>query len=305
MHTAERHRHKRPCQPSITSFFARDAADSDDDDHRRGPSPNPRRRTLHHGSRSTQQRESLAPPVPGHVQADLLQVGMRVRKSVPEGYKTHTNMSALPSLHTTLAKPSTTITAVGLDARPPRDPVPDAAVHQRELLPFCGLHKIGGYAEQPTTNIHLYAGGDARPTNPFPLPAEAFTLPFSSQGSTDSGYGSESQRKRTWQDEDDARLDISGTNFFFAIPMKGSVEVDEVPVSPLSESPQRAVNALSGVRQFAQPKSRKARTALGLGGEEDIDMELENVEASLVVGSASDFEEADFLASGEVAMGGV
>jgi hypothetical protein len=59
------------------------------------------------------------------------------------------------------------------------------------------------------------------------------------------------------------------------------------------------------VRQFAQPKSRKARTALGLGGDEDIDMEFENVEASLVVGSASDFEEADFLASGEVAMGGV
>ncbi|KAF2034089.1 hypothetical protein EK21DRAFT_97854 [Setomelanomma holmii] len=276
MHTTERHRNKRPFQPSITSFFARDASDSDDD-NRRGLNPNTRPRTQHHASK---QRETLAPPVPAHVQADLLQVGMRVRKSVPEGYKTQLKISTLPTITTTLVHPSTT--SISLDVKPPRDPVPDDFVHQRELLPFCGLHKIGGYAEQPTTNIHLYAGGQQRPTNPFPLPAEAFSQPFSSQGSTDSGYVSETQRKRSWQDDDDARLDISGSNFFFAIPMKGTVEVDEVPVSPLSESPQRGVNMLPAVRQFAQPKSSKRVSA----------------------GSGSDFEEADFLAVGDVGMGG-
>ncbi|KAH7071666.1 ribonucleotide reductase inhibitor-domain-containing protein [Paraphoma chrysanthemicola] len=303
MHTTERHRNKRPFQPSITTFFARDAQDSDDDDDRWGINPNSRPRPLPGSKSSQQQRESLAPQVPGQVQADLLQVGMRVRKSVPEGYKTHPKMSTLPTIQTTLAKPTTTISAVGLDVKPPRDPVPDAVLHQRELLPFCGLHKIGGYAEQPTTNIHLYAGGDTRPTNPFPLLAEAFTQPFSSQGSTDSGYGSESQRKRSWQDEDEARLDISGSNFFFAIPMKGNIELDDIPVSPLSESPQKGINMLPSVRQFAQPKSRKAR--LGMSMDEDIDMEIENVDARVAVGSASDFEEADFLAAGEVAMGGV
>lgn len=86
--------------------------------------------------------------------------------------------------------------------------------------------------------------------------------------------------------------------------MKGlSAEVDEVPVSPLSETPSQSINMLPQVRQLAQPKSRRKQGA----GDEDIDMEFENaaqVEARLVAGSASDFEEADFLAR-EVDMGGI
>jgi len=307
MQASERHRHKRPFQPAITSYFAYDDLDSDNDEPR-GLNPTSWQRTQQHSRAAPQQRESLAPQVPGHVQADLLQVGMRVRKSVPEGYKTHSSkMSNLPSIQTTLSKPpTTTITAVGLHVKAPRDPVPDAFVHQRELLPFCGLHKIGGFAEQPTTNIHLYAGVDAstgqRPTNMFPLPAEAFSQPFSSQ---DSGYGSDIMRsnpsKRSWRDEDDARLDISGSNFFFAVPMKGSVQVDEVPVSPLSETPEVLP------RLVKQPKSRRPTASRGISGTstvEDVDMEVES-EARVAVGSVSDFEEADFLANGEVAMGGV
>jgi hypothetical protein len=298
MQTSQRHRHKRPFQPAITSYFNRydDDLDSDSDIELqpRGLSPSARLRTQHHHK---QQRESLAPQVPGHVQADLLQVGMRVRKSVPEGYKTHSSkMSGLPSIQTTLSKPpTTTITAVGVE----RDPVPDAVLHQRELLPFCGLHKIGGYAEQPTTNIHLYAGIDAstgrRPANMFPLPAEAFTQPFSSQ---DSGYGSDILRsnptKRSWRDEDERGLDLSGSNFFFALPMKGSVQIDEVPVSPLSETPEE----LPRVRRLKEPKSRRPAASRGISGTsevEDVDMD---------VGVAGDFEDAEFL-GGEVAMGGV
>jgi hypothetical protein len=178
------------------------------------------------------------------------------------------------------------------------------------LLPFCGLHKIGGFAEQPTTNPHLYsANATPPPPNYFPLPAETFTQPFSSTASTDSGCSTTSQRphnpsKRSWQDEDEVRsLD---TSFFFgSLSAKGmgiGVEVDEVPVSPLSETPPQELNMLPPMRQFAQPKSR--RRAQRTTSDDDIDMDFENVEGTVGAGCGSDFEEADFL-SKEVDMGGI
>lgn len=306
----EEHRGKRKFQPSITSYFAlRDDWETDED--LRGLDPSTRPRQQHHArgpSTPLHHRETLAPTLPDRVQADLLNVGMRVRKSVPEGYKTH-KMSALPSITTTMTQAATSTI---FEVKPAQDAVPDDFVHQRELLPFCGLHKVAGYAEQPTTNIHLYGGLDAhgqRPINSFPLLAEAFKQPFSSQGSTDSGYSTSSQRlpnplnpsKRSWQDEEEKPL---GTNFFFAIPKMGlSAEIEEVPVSPLSETPP---NMLPQVRQFAQPKSRRAGPKMMLV-DEDMDMEFENavqIEGRVAVGSGSDFEEADFLAR-EVDMGGI
>jgi hypothetical protein len=213
---------------------------------------------------------------------------MRVRKSVPEGYKTQ-KTTALPSMQTTpISRPS-------LQVRPPQEAVPDASVHQRELLPFCGLHKIGGFAEQPT---------GTRPTNLFPLPAEAFTQPFCPYASNESNSRPHNPSKRSWQDEDDKPLD---TNFFFANPFKGlGAAVDDVPVSPLSETPPPSANSMPQARQFAQPKSRR-----GMGqrtvSDEDVDMDFENadrIEGRMAVGWGSDFEEADFLAR-EVDMGGI
>jgi len=83
------------------------------------------------------------------------------------------------------------------------------------------------------------------------------------------------------------------------------VEVDEVPVSPLSETPPPGLNMLPPVRQFAQPKSRRAvqRTI----SDDDIDMDFvdaSHIEGRLSAGCGSDFEEADFL-SNEVDMGGI
>jgi hypothetical protein len=224
---------------------------------------------------------------------------MRVRKSVPEGYKTHSNkMACLPSIQTTLSSPSattttSTTTTMTLDVKATRGSVADDFVHQRELLPFCGLHKIGGFAEQPTTNIHLYAGVDSatgqRPTNLFPLPAEAFSQPFSSQDPLYETIIPSNPAKRSWHDEED----LSRSAFFFS---KGAVvEIDEVPVSPLSEIPE---DMLPKVRLVKMPKSRRR----------DGDIDMDGVQAGgmlAVGGSGSDFEEADFLNAGEVAMGGV
>ncbi|RAR11860.1 ribonucleotide reductase inhibitor [Stemphylium lycopersici] len=316
--THQEHCSKKKFQPSIASYFeVRD--DLEDNDDLRGLDPITRRR--HQNTRPTQQpRERLAPDVPGQVQADLLSVGMRVRKSVPEGYKTLKMSSTLPSNHMARA------TRPSLEVKPQREAVPDDYQHQRELLPFCGLDKIGGFATQPTTNPHLYGAAAAtavdgpRPTNDFPLAAEDFRQPFfSSHSSTDSGYHSTTSffsqhpsnpSKRRWHDEDEVRTVDSDSLFVMpSLSTKGmgmGVEVDEVPVSPLSETPPQGLNMLPPTRQFAQPKSRRAvqRTL----SDDDIDMDFENaahMEGSVGAGSASDFEEADFLTSEEVRMGGV
>ncbi|KAF2124706.1 hypothetical protein P153DRAFT_301489 [Dothidotthia symphoricarpi CBS 119687] len=306
-HTAtEQHRNKRQFQSSITSFFAR--ADFDEADDLRGDQL-PTTRPQQH-ARATQQqhqqRDSLAPAVPGQVQTDLLSVGMRVRKSVSEGYKTQ-KMAVLPSLHTAFATSMFSARNTGLEVKPPRDPVEDAFHHQRELLPFCGLHKIGGYAEQPTTNIHLYAGTDScgqRSVNMFPFPAETFTQPFSNRSSADPGYETTSLRpnpanpsKRSWQDENETL----NPNFFFSVPTKFSSSDEDEPVSPMSETPP---DMLPPVRLFAQPKSRRR-----LVGDRsvDVDMDLGSsglVEGRMAAGCASDFEEADFLDGHEVDMAG-
>jgi hypothetical protein len=290
MHTVDQHRHKRPFQPAITNYFTRsdfDSAANNDYDYDHDYDHN--NHTLSRGLDLPSQPRSqqhLAPPVPNHVQSELLQVGMRVRKSVPEGYKTQPNkMTRLPSIQTTLSRPSTTTITL--------EPVPSDALHQRELLPFSGLHKSHSYADQPTTNIHLYTGATESNTTFFPLPAEAFSQPFFS--SLDSGYESivpSNPGKRSWHDEQD----LSRSSFLFG-KKSPVVEVDEVPVSPLSEIPHEG---LPKARMVRVPKSRRR-----VGAEGDVVMdEAIGVEGRVVGGSGSDFEEADFL-SGEVDMGGV
>ncbi|PVH97082.1 hypothetical protein DM02DRAFT_533951, partial [Periconia macrospinosa] len=327
------HPNKKQYQPSITSFFSYRDLDSDDSDQEaqseRGSSPITRSQQFNRAHAATtrtspfhHQRETLVPTVPDRVQADLLSVGMRVRKSVPEGYKTHKTV-ALPSIQTTLsiAGNGGTMTQTQYSVKPPQDAVPEDYQHQRELLPFSGLQKIGGYAEQPVTNVHLYGGTSAsgeRALNLFPLPAEAFTQPFSSQSSMDSSVSSSSLRpnptnpyKRSWQDEDDKPNKLN-TDFFFKIPVK--ISEDEVPVSPLSETPPTTIDGFphTALRTFAQPKSRRQGPGrvMNIDGmvvkDVDMDMTLENSEQE---GRANDFGDADFLRpwgnSSEIEMDGV
>lgn len=82
------------------------------------------------------------PVLPADTQSSLLNVGMRVRKSVPEGYKTGSPYSGFSLFDENLdklpAKITTTTTTRAF-----------VAPGQRELTPFCGLNKIGGLAVQP------------------------------------------------------------------------------------------------------------------------------------------------------------
>ena len=78
---------------------------------------------------------SRQPVIPSNIQANLLSVGMRVRKSVPEGYKT-VGTSAF-KLWTDNTKPSAMATPV------------TTRTASRELLPFCGINRVGGLDTQP------------------------------------------------------------------------------------------------------------------------------------------------------------
>jgi hypothetical protein len=156
--------------------------------------------------------------------------------------------------------------------------------------------------------------------NLFPLPAEAFNQPFSSQDttlSTDSPPpNSINPHKRSYHDDDARPLSLS-SNFLFNLPMK--VAEDEVPVSPLSATPADILPQ-AALRPFAQPKTRRPQPArlAELGGvtfkdpDLNMDLDLENARQSeeRVSGSSSDFDEAPFLQPWsspprEVEMGGM
>jgi hypothetical protein len=116
------------------------------------------------------------PALPATVQSNLLSVGMRVRKSVPEGYKTGT-MSAfkLWSDNTPVPAPMSTVS------------MPKASA--RELAPFCGINRVGGLDVQ-------HMDDDDVPS------LDALPELTMSQESTDSNVSSEPSRKRGLVDDD-------------------------------------------------------------------------------------------------------
>ncbi|KAI1741992.1 ribonucleotide reductase inhibitor-domain-containing protein [Xylaria scruposa] len=110
---------------------------------------------------STAQRLDNA-QLPAYVQTNLLSVGMRVRKSVPEGYKTG-NYSAFALWDESDTGPTTSTMGEGQRSRA------NAFSSPRELLPFCGIHRVGGLDVQ---------SGDDRPTpSTFRLPVGTSTTP--------------------------------------------------------------------------------------------------------------------------------
>jgi hypothetical protein len=109
--TADKHQNKRQINQShITDFFSSNPSEYDDS-----------------------------------VQSSLLSVGMRIRKAVPEGYKTHKTASARQTHEV-------------------QSVFPVVYSSTRELTPFCGLHKVGGLGIQNNmgnefSTIDLFQGG--------------------------------------------------------------------------------------------------------------------------------------------------
>ena len=135
-------------------------------------------------SKSQPARSPLSPPVPDHVQLNLINVGMRVRKSVPEGYKTHKTMPV------ETYKPQ----------RPPSSSAPASYIRQNELQPFCGLHSVGGLSSQPHSQDII----------PPSLNYSQDTIPSTASSTTSltatSGPGL-SNKKRSYDDDIEDELD--------------------------------------------------------------------------------------------------
>lgn len=120
------------------------------------------------------------PILPPNVQSNLLSVGMRVRKSVPEGYKT--SGSSAFKLWTDDAVPS------------PTTKITSSRVASRELLPFCGINRVGGLDTQPDFS-------DYEDDVPSLYAVPGLTL---SQESNDSVVVSEPSRKRFFDEDGDS-----------------------------------------------------------------------------------------------------
>jgi hypothetical protein len=114
------------------------------------------------------------------VQANLLSVGMRVRKSVPEGYKTG-SYSAF-----TLFSDTPPVQEVKSPQRVGTRP------RARELTPFCGILKVGGMAQQQwgiydSGNRVLEGEEDADDEDDLPVLSQGSTVSNSSTASVGGG----------------------------------------------------------------------------------------------------------------------
>lgn len=161
---------RRRFQPAITSFFSTTS----------NPTDTPHLSHNHYAATTY----SPTPIVSAKVQSSLLSVGMRVRKSVAEGYKTkHPGHSSMM-----FAAPETTH--------------PVSGPHTTELAPFSGMTKPGHHdAVAPFSRPSWTTHTDELITDD----GDAFSLPPSSQDSVDSLV---SGQKRTL-DSDEYEDDIS------------------------------------------------------------------------------------------------
>lgn len=217
---------KRPFQPSITSYFGRSVIDTD-------PS-----------------KPSIpVSALPANVQSNLLNVGMRVRKSVPEGYKTRPK-TFCSSATGTWDTGSNDAGFINQHSRNVSTPFTG-------LVPYCGILKVGGHIAQsvPTKEdippLHfdhedwgLFASSSQESTSTMSADTVNTTLTL-----TDI-----IANKRRREDADEEDLDVEAQ-----------------PVSPRSRpvSHTRMPN-LDHLRAIAVPSSRRRAVFNGLSREREM-----------------------------------
>ncbi|KAL6238935.1 hypothetical protein BDW75DRAFT_199936 [Aspergillus navahoensis] len=178
---------RRRFQPPITTFFtpSSDSNGSSSSSHL----------SYNHYSAVT---NSPTPVVPAKVQASLLSVGMRVRKAIADGYKTHHAKADRYITFSCDHNNSDTSKTTRTTTTPTT--IYNAPSARSELSPFCGISKSNGYTtttpQPPLTTYHddhiIRTDED-----------DAFSLPPSSQESIDSAFTPEptfAQKKRSHHD---------------------------------------------------------------------------------------------------------
>lgn len=196
--------------------------------------------------------QSPAAVIAASVQASLLNVGMRVRKAVPEGYKRTPASSKLKYEERSLS----------------RSVPPLTQTRTAELAPFCGIHKIGGYACQELQNTNNGAQGME----------EDIGYPLSSQESWDSSISTGSI----------PALPIQDTLVYrkHAREAEGDMEqeIQDAIISAQMYSSGFSRDTIVSTRRIAQPFSRKQCAGL-----------LETTRDTFATIVNSDFEDAQFL----------
>ena len=209
------------------------------------------------------------PTQPPSIQASLLHVGLRVRKSVPEGYKTHKTLGL-----DAYDDENTDTLRTDVETAPSAS-APELSGGSRELEPYCGIHRVGGYGMQSSSQLSVPS------------------LVFSSQESrTSTGSASsvgergrnEKKREREGDYDDDLLDEALGVE-------EKDEDFDENPVR-LSFAKERQKMPLNRGRspfgaglRGRQQVARKPTDVVGLGGE-----------GPMLV---DDFPEADFLRPAE------
>ncbi|KAK0656657.1 ribonucleotide reductase inhibitor-domain-containing protein [Cercophora newfieldiana] len=239
-----------PSQRQITAFFSKA-----DPSSTTSPSDTPISTPLN------------GPVIPPNVQSNLLSVGMRVRKSVVEGYKTD------PFSYNAFA-----LWSDSADNTPVASTPAAPFYSPRELAPFCGINKVGGLAVQPLSTIHE--------STPPHMPMSLTSSQESNSSATSATEAvATTTRKRGYVEEEE------GLDVVAAAQHSGPWgEWADGEISPRSFAPAGWGNA----RVMAMPKTRSRKSGHGAGGTPSSLAELGQENRN-----ADDFDEAPFLSYGE------
>ncbi|KAL7621487.1 hypothetical protein AAE478_008810 [Parahypoxylon ruwenzoriense] len=297
-----------PAQRQITSFFSSSSSPS----HPHTSSINNLQRT-----QSAADLAATSPSLPASVQANLLSVGMRVRKSVPEGYKTG-SYSAFALWDDNISNTGLSGTStMGGEGRSRAN----AISTPRELLPFCGIHKVGGLDTQPDYVPSPLSAPISSGSNAYPYPSllslngvplddsmdedvPGLTSSQESMASVDSnlpttpfvsGGSTKTPRKRFFTEDEDETTETPDHyrhNLNLNIGTSQTNDFDG-EVSPRSLAPVGWGNNTGSRRILAVPRGKKGgRPRSKIAGGFGAGLDQENV---MVADGSSDFDEADFL----------
>lgn len=198
-----KHSFKRPFQPSITSYFGLVASNTDND------------------TNSTSQTPGLCPTLPPIIQSSLLNVGMRVRKSVPEGYKRRSKTVGYSHGGHTWNDGTGSI----------------------GLVPYCGILKVGGHSTQsvPGGDNSNHEDWDLGFSSSQDCSTSEALLNDTTVSPNPLAISCNNHNKRRRQDADEEDLDIEAQ-----------------PVSPRSRPVSHTrMPDLDHLRAMAIPKSRR------------------------------------------------
>lgn len=168
-----------------------------------------------------------------------MNMGMRIRKSVPEGYKTH---KTLPAISPTSSMPNPKRNPDQLQSAP-FSTAPALYEKPNELAPMCGLHKIGGYSSQPTSSLSS-------------MPSLTYSQPTISAHSSIPSTPNNTL-KRSYDEEIEDDLDA-----IFSAEEQEKDVTEVAPISPKTRYPfsHSSMPGLNRTVGFVRPGSRpKAR----------------------------------------------